>query len=146
MLRHDCCCSITLSWLRSDFAEDNRLCLPSTRWLISVSPFLLYSPSPIFPSRASFFLFHSPLSVLHSISVYIARSVVSCEAWAPYFFLGGWSLHLFSQKSLCLAKVTMGSPVLCSRLLFISAPASLESPADQSLSAFLLSLRFLFGW
>lgn len=43
--------------------------------------------------------------------------------------------HIFTEVSLS-RQGNMGSPVLCSRLLFMSAPGSLEYPADQSLCAF----------
>lgn len=52
-----------------------------------------------------------------------------------FFLVQGGFTPIFTDVSLS-CQGSMGSPVLCSRLLFISAPAGRESPADQSLSAF----------
>lgn len=150
MLGHDCGCSVALSKARPDFAGEVASRQPTLSALHALAyPRLVFPvlfPFPRFPS--SCFLVLVSLSIIVSSFHFSVHSTVCrqlCSLSVVVFWLGGGRVTPFFTEVSLSRQGNMGSPARCSRLLFISGPAGLESPADHSHSALLLSSRFLFA-
>lgn len=81
---------------------DNQLCQLSTRWLVSLSSFLFYSPPPIFTPCFLFLVSQCIIGCPFHFSLHSTlSSAVQPELQGFWVVRGGGR-----QKSLCLAEVT----------------------------------------